>query len=191
MSVKKKCPGCGAALKEVFARATYGRVLLLDQCVRCGGVWFDKWELYFLKPHEAERLDSLDLEAIAALNPVIKGSGKCPLCAELLQGFKDPAIDAGTSIKRCHKCSGLWFNRGELTKYAVHRAALQGHDYKEKTEGPGVETLKNLQNAIDTSSISRPFTPPAIDDSPITPAEMAKGLAPVILQILFKLIFRV
>ncbi len=188
---KKICPGCGGALKEVFAGATYGRVLLLDQCGRCGGVWFDKWELYFLKPGEAERLDSLDIKALSALNPSIKGSGKCPVCREALKEFKDPSLSAETSIKRCPQCSGLWLNKGELTKYAAHRATFHGAEKRTSSEGPNLETLKNLQKAIDTSSISRQRTPPAIDDSPITPAEMAKDLAPVILQILFKLIFRI
>jgi len=191
MKKKKICPGCGGLLKEVFAAATYGRVLMLDQCMRCGGVWFDRWELYFLSPGEAGRLDSLDLKALTALNPSLKGSGKCPVCEAALKAFKDPALDADTSIKRCTQCSGLWLNRGELTKYATHRASLRGADTKAAAVGPNLDTLKNLQKAIDTSSIMRPWTPPAIDDSPITTAELAKGLAPVILQILFKLIFRI
>ncbi len=187
---QKKCPGCGGDLKEVFAKATYGRVLLLDQCGRCGGVWFDRWELYFLKPDEALRLDTVDLNAIAALNPTLKGSGKCPACSVPLTDFNDPALPRDASLKRCPECSGLWLNRGELTKYAAHRASLQGAGKKAEPEGPKLETLKNLQKALDTSAITTPWTP-AIDDSPIRPKEMARDLAPIILQILFKLIFKI
>jgi len=188
---KKICPSCGGTLKEVFAKATYGRVLLLDQCGRCGGVWFDKWELYFLNPDEARRLDGLDLSALTALNPLSHGSGKCPLCAEALKDFTDPSFDADTSIKRCPQCSGLWLNRGELTRFTARRAKLRGADKKAAPHGPNLTTLKNLQKAIDTSSIGRPYALPAVDDSPITASEMAKDLAPVILRILFKLIFKI
>lgn len=48
------CPGCSARLAEAYVEASYGRVVLVDQCTKCGGVWFDRWELYFLGP------DSLD-----------------------------------------------------------------------------------------------------------------------------------
>lgn len=177
-------------MKEVFAKATYGRVLLLDQCGRCGGVWFDRWELYFLKAEEALRLDGLDMKALAALNPSLKGSGKCPLCSIALRDFKDPSLPPDASIRRCQGCSGLWLNRGGLTKYAAHRAALRGADKKGAPTGPNLETLKNLQKALDTSAITKPFTP-EIDYTPIRPAEMARDLAPVILQILFRMIFKI
>jgi len=54
------CPECGNGLKQVYAEANYGRVLLLDQCDKCGGIWFDSWELYYHKDAEAKRLDSIE-----------------------------------------------------------------------------------------------------------------------------------
>ena len=62
-----QCPGCGSSLKEVCAEANYGRYLLLDQCPDCGGIWFDNWELYYLKNGEANRLDPIDSEKLLTL----------------------------------------------------------------------------------------------------------------------------
>jgi len=191
---RKKCPGCGGVLEEVYASATYGRVLLLDQCGACGGVWFDRWELYFLGPGEAKRLESVDHAAMAAPNPAKKGSGVCPLCAVGLLDFKDPALPPDACIKRCPKCSGLWLNRGELVKYAEHRARLRGNAASVQTGAalppPGVKTLASLQKALDTSAVSRPWSlPEQAYAAPLTASEVAEDLVPVILRILFSIIF--
>lgn len=56
----RECPDCGGPLGGVYAEANYGRVLLLDQCRSCGGVWFDRWELYFLKDSSLGPLGRFD-----------------------------------------------------------------------------------------------------------------------------------
>jgi Zn-finger nucleic acid-binding protein len=191
----KTCPGCGGILEEVYASATYGRVLLLDQCPACGGVWFDRWELYFLGPGEAKRLESIDPAAIATPNPLKKGLGMCPLCAVGLSDFNDPALPPDACIKRCPQCSGLWLNRGELARYEEHRARLRGTapvPTGAALPPPGVKTLKNLQKALDTSAVSRPWSRPLPEESyaaPLTAREVAEDLAPIILRILFNIIF--
>jgi len=187
---KRTCPGCGAELREVLARANYGRVLLLDQCRRCGGIWFDRWELYFLSPEEAVRLEHIDLPALSSRNPGSKGGGRCPVCSGVLKIFKDPALSPDLCIKKCPKCSGLWLNRGELTKYTAQRASFRGAN-KRTGPRPAPVTLKGLQKALDTSTVSNPESLSLQDTPPITPEEVAKDLAPVILRLLIRLIFKV
>ncbi|GMR04357.1 MAG: hypothetical protein BMS9Abin23_0253 [Thermodesulfobacteriota bacterium] len=189
MKKQKKCPACARPLKEVYAKATYGRVLLLDQCPECGGLWFDQWELYFLKDSEAQRLDALNLADLYAANPPARGTKRCPSCGAGLADFNDPGLPPDADILRCPDCSGLWLNRGELTRYSSHRASLTGAKRKAEVKGPDIETLKNLQKALDTSAITTPWTP-EIDDTPIEAREIARDLAPIILQILFKLVFK-
>ena len=187
---EKKCPGCSGVLKEVYAEANYGRVLLLDQCARCGSVWFDRWELYFLKESEARRLEGVDVEALRAFNPARRGSGKCPVCDLKLVPFNDPTLPPDASIKRCTGCKGLWLNRGELTRYASHRASLKGVSVDAAGAGADkLEALKNLQKALDTSGVANPQTL-ELEDLTMEPGEFVKDLAPIILQILFKLVFK-
>ena len=117
------CPGCGSPLKEVCAEANYGRYLLLDQCPDCGGIWFDNWELYYLKNGEANRLDPVDSEKLLTLTSFKKGSYQCPRCQADLEPFHDPNLPKDAKIERCSKCNGLWLNRGELHRFADYKPA--------------------------------------------------------------------
>ncbi len=59
MALTARCPVCEIDMKQVSARADPGRLIVLDQCARCGGVWCDKWELFPIAPEEAKRIDPL------------------------------------------------------------------------------------------------------------------------------------
>jgi len=114
------CPNCSIEMQFVSAVTATGRGLILDQCKRCGGIWFDRWELYALDLKKVDDIDNFDLEKLQEpleINPV----QKCPRCNMELRLFKDPALSRDILIFRCHNCSGLWLNCGELKKYKKHR----------------------------------------------------------------------
>lgn len=184
------CPGCGGRLREVWAEANYGRVLLLDQCDSCGGVWFDRWELYFVKPASLKSLHAVDFKTFLSENPFKKGSGECPRCSVSLVSFNDPLLPKDATIKRCERCSGLWLNRGDLSKYAIHREAHRGPD------GPAAElsTLKHLQKELNTKNLGRPTTlelASALENEPpIDTREVVKDMGFLILQSLLRLVFK-
>ena len=198
------CPGCGGLLKGVYAEANYGRYLLLDQCPDCGGIWFDSWELYYLKNEEADRLDPVDRGKLLSLASFRKGSGECPRCALDLEPFHDPVLPKDARIERCSKCNGLWLNRGELHHYADHKSGL-----REKQEGrpapqPAIapapvfkngneklETLKNLGQALSTRVSPEISEPQDLYDTEIDRSELAKDLISVILQVLLRLILKI
>lgn len=186
-----KCPGCGGALKEVYAGANYGRVLLLDQCADCGGVWFDRWELYFARPSSLKSLHRIDTESFSAVNPARRGTGGCPKCGHELKPFIDPVLPKDASIKRCDACKGLWLNRGELEKYAEFKASFGGRE-----PGPSspeeLKALKDLQKELDTSGFAVPHEPAASLDGepPIETREVLKDVGFLILQTLVRLVFK-
>src|SRR6185295_9504392 len=130
------CPGCGSLLKQVSAEANYGRFLLLDQCAGCGGIWFDTWELYYLKNEEANRLDPVDREKLLTLSSFKKGPDQCPRCEVDLEPFQDPVLPKDARIERCSKCNGLWLNRGDLHRYAEHKAGLIGQQAGRPAQQP-------------------------------------------------------
>ncbi|MBI5493001.1 MAG: zf-TFIIB domain-containing protein [Deltaproteobacteria bacterium] len=186
------CPECGGKLKEVYAEATYGRFLLLDQCRACGGVWFDKWELYFVKAESIKALEEVDLNALVSPVAGSAGSDKCPKCNVDLIPFNAPLLPKDASIKRCQRCSGLWLNRGELGKYARHRESFKKENGLYR---PGLETLKHLQKELDVSNISAPSTldtlqATSLDEPPIEPKELAKDVGFLVLQALLRLVFK-
>lgn len=132
---KLRCPGCGGTLGEACVEATYGRVVVVDQCGRCGGVWFDRWELYFLRPDALRGLARLDEGRLFAGNPgtmpADDGSDPwdCPKCNGILEDFNDPMIPPDALIRTCPRCRGLWLNRGSIAGYAAHREALHEKNY--------------------------------------------------------------
>ncbi|MBI4949623.1 MAG: zf-TFIIB domain-containing protein [Deltaproteobacteria bacterium] len=192
-----KCPECGGALNEVYAEATYGRVILLDQCAVCGGVWFDRWELYFVKGASLKSLDTVDVKSLLADNTLRKGTERCPRCDETLILFKDPMLPKDALIERCEKCSGLWLNRGELTRYANHKESSFGNTAgATRTQGE-LNVLRNLQKELDTATIAPTSTlkelelSSAIEEGSVETKEVAKDIGFLILQSLVRLVFKI
>ncbi|MEK6759473.1 MAG: zf-TFIIB domain-containing protein [Deltaproteobacteria bacterium] len=188
-----RCPACAKALKEVFAKANYGRVLLLDQCTGCGGVWFDRWELYMLHGASVSDLDSVDVSSLNAPNPDVHGSDNCPRCSLPLVEFRDPGLPPDASIRRCVACSGLWLNRGEISKYANHRDTFKKRGTSEAA-GADIETLRHLQKELDLTKITGP-APEAAGlasvEPPLDTKEIVTDLGFLALQTLVRLLFKI
>lgn len=188
------CPECGGLLHEVYAAANYGRVLLLDQCKGCGGVWFDRWELYFVTDRSVRDLEAIDSASFAAPVAPHPAKGMCPRCEKTLAVFTDPNLPKDALIERCPGCNGLWLNRGELGKYAAHRWAFRG---KRESEPGTAETsaLKHLQKELKIGDIAMPTTLELAaselrEAPPMSTREVAKDMAFLALQSLVRLIFK-
>jgi Zn-finger nucleic acid-binding protein len=198
------CPGCRNGLKGVYAEAHYGRYLLLDQCQACGGIWFDCWELYYLKEEEANSLDPVDREKLLTLSSFKKGPGLCPKCQVDLQPFRDSNLPEDARIERCPGCNGLWLNRGELRKYAGHKTALRNRRMDSRHQRPDIsphptleqnpkklEALQKLVQALSTTVSPQIGGPSTLDEIEIDGAELTKDLVSVILQVLLRLILKI
>ncbi|MBI5876001.1 MAG: zf-TFIIB domain-containing protein [Deltaproteobacteria bacterium] len=197
------CPECGNGLKQVYAEANYGRILLLDQCDVCGGIWFDTWELYYLKDAEAKRLDAVNINSLLAGTPMQKGLSLCPRrCGAALEPFQDPNLPADSRINRCARCNGLWLNRGELVKYEEHKNKLKSRLEQTHSASKGAEavfavdsqkakweTASRLGAALRTRPDNVDAAP--IEDTNWDKAELSKDALFLILQILFKIVFKI
>jgi len=113
---QRLCPHCRQPLGEVTARARSGYLLALDQCRGCGGIWFDRWELFPLDHTEVARLESVDTERLMSEQPARRGAGQCPRCAVDLRPFRDPVLPPDARVERCFVCEGMWLQRGELSR---------------------------------------------------------------------------
>ncbi len=198
------CPGCGNGLKGVYAEAHYGRYLLLDQCQACGGIWFDRWELYYLEEEETNRLDPVDRERLLTLSSFKKGPDLCPRCQVGLQPFRDPSLPEDARIERCPGCNGLWLNRGELRKYTGHKTTLRnrgtdsGHQRPDISPHPTLEqnpkkleALQKLGQALSTTVSPQISGPSTLGEIEIDSAELTKDLVSVVLQVLLRLILKI
>ncbi|MCC6502738.1 MAG: zf-TFIIB domain-containing protein [Deltaproteobacteria bacterium] len=188
------CPECNGPLHEVFAEANYGRVLLLDQCKVCGGVWFDRWELYFVTDRSIKDLEALDAASFAARNPVDGGKGLCPRCEKELAVFIDPNLPKDALIERCKGCNGLWLNRGELKRFAAHRKTFRASRPEYSNAASEIGALKNLQKELKLGNLAVPTTLELAsnlqNEPPVNSKEVAKDLAFLALQSLVRLVFK-
>jgi len=153
-----KCPNADGKLLPVQASSRFGSPVMLDQCETCGGVWFDKFELFQVDETEARNLDKVDREKLR----YPQGSSEkpaCPRCGAVLEAFSDPNIPANIQMLMCGSCEGFWINHGDISGYADYREAghsrsdpklaadyeamLQSHSNKEYLQG-----MQNFGNAL-------------------------------------------
>jgi Zn-finger nucleic acid-binding protein len=123
-----KCPNENMEMQQVKVESHYGQIIILDQCPKCGGIWFDKLELYSVKPGQADKIEKLDLEALNTLAEIENPDLRCPKDNTRLVEFKDPYFPKDIVLIRCTLCDGFWLNRGEFKKYQDYRQKLQHRD---------------------------------------------------------------
>jgi len=113
------CPQCSISLRTVKVETHYGRPFYVEQCGRCGGLWFDKYEQNRISNEDVEELENVDEKALSK-NARISKSLHCPKDSSALTLFKDINFPKDITIESCGKCGGLWFNKGELRRFKFH-----------------------------------------------------------------------
>lgn len=137
-----RCPRCHSELKEVTAPARPGYLLILDQCPRCGGIWFDKWELFPVDEEAAKELDTIDKERLWQPVEAKDRSLSCPRCRCSLVHFHDPSLPEDVRIDRCQICEGMWLNRGMLRRYKEYQ-----QERRRKAKGITADELRHLAHS--------------------------------------------
>jgi hypothetical protein len=107
-----RCPAC----RNTLAQRESGEIRL-DVCPRCGGVWFDRFELGKMdEPHEP-MADGILNEAPAESVPVDRSERRgCPRCHDLLMMRHYFSVRKEVEIDECPGCGGIWLDSGELRK---------------------------------------------------------------------------
>jgi len=147
-------------MREVRLSSTVGEVFVVDQCPTCGGIWFDRFELYRAKDGESQRLNSFDADAFREPAEMVASIRHCPRDnAELLR-FNDRYFPRGIIVERCPKCDGFWLNRGEFARFQDARRALR-QPKEIVIETTGIQD--QVQSALDMHRSS-------LEDSPIIKA---------------------
>ena len=86
------CPNCKTKMHAVETESHYGANLFLDQCPTCGGLWFDRRELYRVREGKAvdirAKVDPLNINKLEELVPLEKKL-LCPRDGTQLELFTD------------------------------------------------------------------------------------------------------
>ena len=139
-----KCPNDNTEMCQVKIEGHYGRPILLEQCKECGGIWFDRMELFSARHGEAEKIEILDSKSLWTPTKIEKRILRCPLDQSELFRFKDRYFLKGIILERCPLCNGIWLNRGDFTKFQQTRQELK----RPKERGSEDKKLKEDINRI-------------------------------------------
>lgn len=127
------CPGCQTPINEVKTESHYGVHVILDQCPRCGGIWFDRWELLHVKQGEAAKIESaVNADLLTRETVLEKSTLLCPRDNKVLEIFKDSLFPKELIVEHCKSCGGFWFNRGQFKAYQDHRSKKEAEIKDEK-----------------------------------------------------------
>lgn len=118
------CPNDRTEMHQVRTVAHYGQQISVDQCQKCGGIWFDESELFQAKLGEAERIEALDTGILCTASVAECSELICPRDHTLMHRFADPCFPEDIILVRCPSCHGIWLNRGVFTRYQQFRREL-------------------------------------------------------------------
>jgi len=102
-------------MAEVKTESHYGVPILLNQCKKCGGIWFDRSELYRTE-NNPEGLEYVDRKQLQNLTPAV-AELDCPRDHRRLVPFHDQNFPSEIRVEYCDQCSGFWFNRDEFAEF--------------------------------------------------------------------------
>ena len=107
-----QCPDCQNNLQPVNCKG-----IMIDECVRCKGKWFDRDELRRAKDKTDEDLRWLDFDPFgkdAEQLSVASEGGICPKCSSKTSSLR--YMDSKVVIDKCLNCKGVWLSPGEFAK---------------------------------------------------------------------------
>ena len=118
------CPNDNSEMYQVEIVSHYGGPIFVDQCGKCGGIWFDESELFRAKQGEAGKIEALNTEMLQTPCVIENSTLFCPRDGGAMQRFTDKYFPQDIVLVRCPSCHGIWINRGTFTKYQQFRQKL-------------------------------------------------------------------
>jgi Zn-finger nucleic acid-binding protein len=131
------CPNDRTEMHQVTIVSHYGGPIIVDQCEKCGGIWFDESELFRAKQGEAEKIEVLNTESLRTPSTIENSTLFCPRDQTTMHRFTDKYFPQDIVLVRCPSCHGIWINRSTFTKYQQFRQKLMS-----KKKSPQDERLE-------------------------------------------------
>ena len=106
------CPRCSSAMETVQIEEVQ-----IDRCTKCGGLWFDEFELADLKAKKgSEKADTGHADKETQYSQVRLN---CPKCGTPMLRMVD-AQQPHIWYETCEECSGSFFDAGEFRDLKHH-----------------------------------------------------------------------
>lgn len=134
-------------MRKVKAGVLFGEFLFFDQCERCGGIWFDRDELFRLSVTEFDTSPPIDTKIFRRKESLLTEKLFCPNDKERLSSFQDKNFPSDIQVEHCVKCGGFWMNRGEYSRYHAYRVTLRKENEATQKDSAFSEKIEELLNA--------------------------------------------
>ena len=184
-----KCPECQREMTEVVLPANPGQLIVLDQCLNCGGIWCDKWELFPIDSAAAEKLEPVDEAMLRRPAASVPPQGLfCPRCTAKLLAAHDPSLPADLCLRRCFKCEGIWLNRGQFTQFKAHQCNVRHERLKQGALAKRVSAVLQDPKAWVVTGTEGMFAYPQGEEENVeTVGDSLKSAAKLIIQTLARM----
>lgn len=116
------CPSCGYILQKLAVTTNSGGRFDIDHCGRCGGTWFDPFEINRIPYHEVTQIAYL---TVLPKIPIGKSDKLiCPRCHKILVHSHYESVPQGLRMLRCIKCGGIWATQKALEVFSKHEETV-------------------------------------------------------------------
>lgn len=181
-------------MRPVKVMSHYDQQIDLEQCEKCGGIWFDESELYRARQGEAEKIELMNAEILR--NPTIIEAATlcCPRDEAVLQQFTDKYFPRDIILERCPSCQGIWLNRGTFTRYQKYRDGLMRPKEKSIDDKQLGESINQLiaahQSGQSTETLRKlgTFLSTPLDDNVSQSSQQAENVIVIALNILMAIL---
>ena len=133
------CPSCGYTLQKLSVTTSSGGRFDVDHCGRCGGTWFDPYEINRIPYHEVVRLAGLTV--LPQKSPHILPAHLCPRCHKKLVQYTGESLPKGTKLLRCKTCHGIWAMQKSLDTFKFQQEEKVTEYALEKTVFPSLSVV--------------------------------------------------
>ena len=177
------CPNDKIEMKQVKIISHYGQPIDLEQCEKCGGIWFDEAELYRAKQGEAKKIEILNTDILRNPSVIENSTLICPRDHTILQRFTDRYFPQDIILERCQLCNGIWLNRGIFTKYQNFRQELKHNKENSLADKKLEENIRQLieshRSGRSTDTLERlgKFLSTPVDGDTLTSADTTQRSA--------------
>lgn len=138
----KKCPSCSVKMECVATNQIYGQRLEIDQCARCGGIWFDDMEIYTVAPDSLEEVKAVSGDLFSSLHSTQSQNDislTCPNNHGSLQEFDHDKFSEHIKMYNCIMCNGTWAHHTHIKAFVKQRDTLRTEVYDaDKSDGQKV-----------------------------------------------------
>lgn len=138
------CPSCSYLLQRLSVTTTGGGKFAVDHCGRCGGTWFDPYEINRIPFHEVVRLAHITVLPSPRRSPDLTGAKAgllCPRCHKELVPSHYESVPKGVRMLRCPKCGGIWATQKALTEFKKHQEETVKEYKKSGTAFPSLSVI--------------------------------------------------